>query len=66
MGAAVPVTADGIPYLAPELQLLYKSNELRPKDEVDPAEVMPALEPRQRKPLSHLLEPGHPWQQRLS
>jgi hypothetical protein len=29
---AVLRTADGIPYLAPELQLLYKSKGLRSKD----------------------------------
>lgn len=37
---AVLRSAAGIPYLAPELQLLYKSKGLRPKDDVDAAEVI--------------------------
>lgn len=65
-GVAVLRTADGIPYLAPELQLLYKSKGLRPKDEVDAAEVIPCLDARQRGRLSRLLESNHPWQRRLA
>jgi hypothetical protein len=63
---AVLRTAEGIPYLAPELQLLYKSKGLRPKDEVDAAEVIPSLDARQRELLSRLLKPDHPWQRRLA
>jgi hypothetical protein len=63
--AAVLRTDQGIPYLAPELQLLFKSKRLRPKDDVDAAEVIPALDPRQRELLSRLLEPGHPWRRLL-
>lgn len=58
-------TAEGIPYLAPELQLLYKSTGLRSKDDVDAAEVIPSLDARQRDLLSRLLESAHPWQRRL-
>lgn len=36
---AVLRTADGVPYLAPELQLLFKSVDPRPKDLIDAAEV---------------------------
>ncbi len=39
---AVLHTSDGIPYLAPELQLLFKSKAPRPKDDVDAREVIPA------------------------
>jgi hypothetical protein len=63
---AVLRTAGGIPYLAPELQLLYKSKGLRSKDEVDAAEVIPSLDARQRELLARLLEPDHPWQRQLS
>jgi hypothetical protein len=63
---AVLRTTEFIPYLAPELQLLYKHKGLRSKDEVDAAEVIPSLDARQRELLSRLLEPGHPWQRRLA
>lgn len=63
---AVLRTDEGIPYLAPELQLLYKSKGVRSKDDVDAAEVIPSLDARQRELLSRLLEPDHPWQRRLA
>ena len=58
---AVRRTADGIAYLAPELQLLYKSKGLRPKDNVDAAEVIPNLDARQSDLLRRLLPHDHPW-----
>jgi len=58
---AILRTADGIPYLAPELQLLYKSAHPRPKDDIDAAEVIPALDPRRRSFLLDLLGDNHPW-----
>ena len=57
---------EGVPYLSPELQLLYKSKGPRPKDDVDAAEVTPALDDRQRDLLSRLLEPDHAWQRLLT
>lgn len=63
---AVLHTASGIPYLAPELQLLYKSKGPRPKDDIDAAEVIPTLETHQREVLSAHLRPTHPWQSHLS
>ena len=65
-GMAVLRSAGTIPYLAPELQLLYKSKGLRPKDDVDGAEIIPSLDARQRALLSRLLEPDHPWQRNLT
>lgn len=59
---AVLRTTSGIPYLAPELQLLHKSREPRPKDEIDAAEVTAHLDSGRRKVLARLLEPDHPWQ----
>jgi hypothetical protein len=63
------VTADGIPYLAPEIQLFYKAKDLRPKDETDFAAVLPVLTETQREWLSDALGvvygPGHPWRGRL-
>lgn len=57
-------TPDGIPYLAPELQLLYKAKTPRPKDEEDFARVLPALDGQSRHWLAQslaLVHPGHAW-----
>ncbi len=62
---AVQHTADGIPYLAPELQLLYKSKGPREKDDVDAAVVIPSLGAPRRDLLARLLKPDHPWQRHL-
>ncbi len=58
---AVLETTDGIPYLAPELQLLFKSRDPRDKDDVDAREVIPALDPARRARLAELLPSDHPW-----
>lgn len=62
------VSADGIPYLAPEVQLFYKAKEPRPKDEADLTAVLPTLTARQRhwlvRALSRAYGP-HPWAGRL-
>jgi hypothetical protein len=62
---AVLRTAEGVPYLAPELQLLFKSKDMGPKDDIDAAEVIPTLDHQQREFLRRLLQPEHPWNQRL-
>ena len=54
----------GIPYLAPEVQLLYKSRRARPHDEADFARVAPTLDLAAREWLRDALaisEPGHRW-----
>ncbi len=58
---AVLTTADGVPYLAPELTLLFKSKHVREKDTIDAAEVIPKLTPSQQHNLAALLPPGHSW-----
>jgi hypothetical protein len=63
---AVLHTSDGIPYLAPELQLVFKSTAPRPRDHVDAAQVIPALDERRRRILTALLPPEHPWQRLLA
>src|SRR5215468_9046114 len=63
------LTTEGIPYLAPEIQLLYKAKQPRPKDEADFAQVLPSLGQKRRQWLSHALgvvHPDHPWRDRLS
>lgn len=58
---AVLRSADGIPYLAPELQLLFKSKDPRPKDHLDAAQVIPELDTDRRQRLGRLLPDEHPW-----
>ncbi|MFF6883420.1 nucleotidyltransferase domain-containing protein [Streptomyces sp. NPDC012421] len=57
-------TPDGIPYLAPEIVLLFKAKHCRPKDRWDFEATVPLLVPAQRETLAGLLaraHPGHPW-----
>ena len=58
------VTSAGIPYLAPEIQLLHKAKGRRPKDEADFTHTLPALHRERRIWLKHALtqaHPHHPW-----
>lgn len=62
-------TGDGIPYLRPELVLLFKAKHARPKDEVDFAAVVPRLTDGRRAQLAEwlaLVHPGHFWLADLS
>ncbi|MEU5727336.1 hypothetical protein ABZ783_36805 [Micromonospora sp. NPDC047738] len=57
-------TSDRIPYLIPELVLLFKAKHVRPKDQADFNAVLPLLTHTQRETLSGLLKqvhPGHAW-----
>jgi hypothetical protein len=57
-------TSDGVPFLAPEIVLLYKAKQRRPHDELDLAVALPTLSARQRTWLRDAIEqvhPGHPW-----
>jgi hypothetical protein len=60
----IGVTADGVPYVAPEIVLLFKAKHRRPKDEADFAGTLPRLNPAQRSWLAAALvtaHPSHPW-----
>jgi GNAT superfamily N-acetyltransferase len=64
MAEAVTRTADGIPYLRPELALLGKAKHCRAKDEADLALVLPTLDrPALRRLRTGLMEAdaAHPW-----
>jgi Aminoglycoside-2''-adenylyltransferase len=55
---------DGIPYLKPEVQLLYKAGRRSRKSEADFDACLPHLEAPQRTWLANALalaNPGHPW-----
>lgn len=57
-------TADGVPYLAPELVLLFKAKHARPKDEADFAEALARMSAHERTTLAELIartHPGHRW-----
>lgn len=57
-------TPEGIPYLVPEIVLLFKAKHLRPKDETDFAAMRPLLRPAAIEWLHQALarvHPGHAW-----
>ncbi|MGW1564051.1 nucleotidyltransferase domain-containing protein [Streptomyces sp. NPDC002144] len=63
-GDIIHRTQDGIPYLAPELVLLFKAKHARRKDQSDFDAALPLMSPAQRETLAELLDrvhPGHPW-----
>lgn len=67
--AIIERTADGIPYLIPELVLLFKAKAPRPKDQADFDEVLPLLGRARRDRLAEWLDrvhPGHPWPAELA
>ncbi len=56
--------ADGVPYLSPEIALLFKAKGLREKDRADFGRAHPLLDARQRRWLRDalaLVHPGHEW-----
>jgi hypothetical protein len=53
-------TADGVPYLAPDLQLLFKSKDIRPKDDRDARQVIGLLSAERRARLGKWLPEDHP------
>jgi Aminoglycoside-2''-adenylyltransferase len=56
--------ASELPYLAPEIQLLYKARSLRPRDQQDFEQVLPHIDSRGRAWLLDGLkraEPEHSW-----
>jgi Aminoglycoside-2''-adenylyltransferase len=61
-------TADGIPYLAPQIVLLFKAKASRDKDQADFDLVTPRLSPGARAWLAdglRIIQPGHAWIERL-
>jgi hypothetical protein len=57
-------TPTGIRYCTPEVQLLYKSKQARPKDDADLAHCLHRMTTDQRVWLTNAVErtsPGHPW-----
>ena len=68
MATVVRQSVDGVPYLAPEIQLLYKSKAPRDRDEMDFANTRPHLPADARLWLHDaisLADPRHHWLQFL-
>ncbi|HET7357752.1 MAG TPA: hypothetical protein VFJ09_13865 [Nocardioidaceae bacterium] len=62
------VADDGVRYLDPEVTLLFKAKQARPKDDVDLASAWPLLPAAKRRWLRDAvrrLYPDHRWSQRL-
>jgi hypothetical protein len=62
-------TSDGIPYLTPEVVLLYKAKNVRENDQKDFESALPALSPEQRAWLRESLNTvhaNHAWSTRLA
>lgn len=62
------VTEQGVPFLAPEVQLFYKSKRALPKDEIDFAAALPLLNPGARRWLDGALAltaRSHRWRAAL-
>ncbi len=61
-------TASGVPYLSPEIVLLYKAKGPSINDEGDFVNIRDALDPERRQWLKAAIEtcyPGHPWRSQL-
>ncbi|WP_412540329.1 hypothetical protein R8Z50_31650 [Longispora sp. K20-0274] len=64
----IALSGDGIPYLIPELVLLFKARNVRDKDQKDFDGVLPLLGPDRRARLAGWLgrvHPEHAWLSRL-
>jgi Aminoglycoside-2''-adenylyltransferase len=60
----IEVSGAGIPYLAPEIVLLFKAKNDRAKDRLDLRTALPLLDAERRSWLRaglQLVHPGHPW-----
>ncbi len=64
IGTLGMISAEGVPFLAPEVQLFYKAKTPRPKDQEDFDAVLPVLTDQQRHWLVDAITKTygpHPW-----
>jgi hypothetical protein len=64
LAEAIERTVDGIPYLVPQIVLLFKAKTPREKDESDFERLLPLLDSARRSWLADALRaahPGHSW-----
>jgi hypothetical protein len=55
---AVLFDRSNVPYVAPEIQMLFESRDQRPKDDLDAATVLPALDLNRAGRLKEWLQPN--------
>ena len=55
------VTETGVPFVRPDVVLLFKSSAPEPHDQADLEAVLPALDAEARDLLRGWLPAGHPW-----
>jgi hypothetical protein len=63
-GELILRTGEGVPYVTPEVTLLFKAKHVRDKDEADFQRGLPRMNQTQRSRLISWLSqvhPGHPW-----
>jgi hypothetical protein len=63
------MTSEEIPYLVPEIVLLYKAKNVRENDERDFEAALPSLSTEQKTWMRRALDvvhPGHAWSAKLS
>ena len=68
-GDVIRRSTDGVPYVVPEVVLLFKAKQNRDKDHADFLAVLPMLSPDRRAWLAKALSmvhPGHIWLKKLS
>ncbi len=68
LDSATWADGEGIRFINPEILLLFKARQARPKDEADCGAIEPRLDHRQREWLLDTLaqvHPGHAWLHRL-
>jgi len=64
LSGAIRHSSEGIPYLAPEIQLLYKARKARPEDQADFKCCAPLLDSRALQWLQEAIgnsDPNHQW-----
>jgi hypothetical protein len=69
LAEAIEFSPDGIPYLVPEIVLLFKAKSPKEKDEADLALTLPTLTPKRIAWLRNALQivhPKHEWIGRLN
>jgi hypothetical protein len=68
LATVIKRSPEHVPYLAPEIQLLYKARIVRPQDQADFDRVAPQLDANARAWLNSALcrvEPDHKWISKL-
>lgn len=68
LAEVIRLNTGGLPFVAPEIQLLFKSKGMRAKDESDFSLALPRLDASSRRWLGGalgLVRPSHPWIARL-